>query len=56
MTICIGDHLSKRVTADDDDDGRPVDIDVFTGWIAVYPKAAGSKDYTIEAMQHLAGP
>ena len=51
----------KRGTADDDD-GLPVDttalvlIDVATGWIAVYPKAARSKEYTIEAMQHFAGP
>ena len=53
--------MIRRGTADDDD-GLPVDItaliliDVATGWIAVYPKAAKSIEYTIEAMQHFAGP
>ena len=52
---CTGDHLVKRVTADDDD-GLPLDTtalvltDVATGRAAVYPKAAKSKEYTIKAM------
>ena len=53
--------LIKRGTADGDG-GHPVDItvlvmiDLATGLIEVYTKAATSNGYTIEAMQHFAVP